>query len=82
MKTIHTFLGSIQLVDNASTWWKMYSNWVFLFVSAMGVLQVFWPFLSWAFPDWIVGLVAMLIGLAGIAARLIKQFNLQPAVTE
>ncbi|RYE43977.1 MAG: hypothetical protein EOP24_26380 [Hyphomicrobiales bacterium] len=82
MKTIYTFLGSIQLVDNASTWWKMYSNWVFMFVSAMGALQVFWPFLSWAFPDWIVGLVAMLLGLAGIAARLIKQFNLQPAVTE
>lgn len=82
MKSISTFINSIQLVDNASTWWKMYSNWVFMFVSAMGVLQVFWPFLSWAFPDWIVGVVAMLIGLAGIAARLIKQFNLQPAVTE
>lgn len=69
---------NIQLVDNARQFWKMYSNWVFAFISAMGVVQTFWPFLSWAFPDWIFGVVAMLTGLAGIAARLIKQFNLTP----
>lgn len=69
---------NINLIDNASQWWRLYSNWVFMFISAMGVVQIIWPFLSWAFPDWIVGVVAMLIGLAGIAARLIKQFNLTP----
>lgn len=69
---------NIQLVDNARAWWRMYSNWVFMFISAMGAVQVVWPFLSWAFPSWIVGVVAMLTGLAGIAARLVKQFNLTP----
>ncbi|NDZ11478.1 hypothetical protein C7T35_01465 [Variovorax sp. WS11] len=70
---------NIQLVENASAWWRMYSNWVFMFISAMGVVQTFMPFLSWLLPDWMLGVLLFLIGLAGIAARLIKQFNLAPA---
>lgn len=73
---------NLQLVDNAASWWKMYSNWVFLFISAMGVVQIFFPYISWALPGWLAGLVTIAIGLAGVAARLIKQFNLQPPVTE
>lgn len=70
---------NIELVDNARAWWRMYSNWVFMFISAMGVVQAFMPFLSWLLPGWLLGVLLFLIGLAGIAARLIKQFNLAPA---
>lgn len=66
----------IELVDDAASWWKMYSSWIFMFISAMGVVQVLVPFLSWMLPNWILGVIMALIGLAGILARLIRQFNL------
>lgn len=69
---------NIQLVDNARDWWKMYSNWVFMFISVMGTVQIFLPFVSWALPNWLLGFATLCVGLAGVAARLIKQFNLQP----
>ncbi|CAN7330410.1 hypothetical protein LJR084_001937 [Variovorax sp. LjRoot84] len=70
---------NIELVDNARAWWKMYSVHVFLFIEAIGVWQVIAPFVSWALPNWLLGVMVMLVAAAGIAARLIKQFNLAPA---
>lgn len=69
----------MQLVDDAKNWLRMYSNQVFLFISVMGVVQVWWPYLSWAFPSWIVGVVFIAIGAAGVLARLVKQWDIQPA---
>lgn len=70
---------NIQLVENAREWYKMYSNWVFMFISAMGTVQIFLPYVSWALPNWLLGLITLGIGLAGVAARLVKQFDLTPA---
>jgi hypothetical protein len=75
-----SFMGmSVELVDTAGDWWKMYSSWIFGFISVMGLVQAVVPFVSWALPNWILGVVWTLIGLAGILARLVKQFNLTPA---
>jgi hypothetical protein len=68
----------LELVSNASEWGKMYSVQVFLFIEVMGIWQVVSPLVSWALPDWLLGVATMLVALAGIFARLVKQFNLTP----
>lgn len=68
----------IQLVPNASKWLRMYSNWVFMFISFVGIWQIVSPFLYGSMPTWVIGASGVLVGVAGILARLMKQFNISP----
>lgn len=64
----------MKLVSNANQGWKMASNWVFILIAVLTVIQqewaeVFSPIMPAEWYPYIVGALSLL----GVAARLIDQ---------
>lgn len=68
---------AVKLVTNAREAHKFWSVWVFVIVTLMPIVEANWGYFSTIVPREYQPYAMAMFGVAGIAARLIKQSNVK-----